>query len=66
MSESSELPTIVEMTETDFNKMVTVDRKRSMNQKIDAIEQRLKHLKKIKRRWQLADNITKIIGISLA
>ena len=67
MSEGAERPQkseFIEMSETDFNKIVTQDRKRSMNQKIDSIDQRIKHLKKVKRRWQLADNVIKIIGIT--
>ena len=57
--------TLIEINEKEFNKLLTQDRKRSMNQKIEGIEQRIKHLKKIKRRWQLADNIIKILGITI-
>ena len=54
------------MTEHEFNKTMTTDRKRSMNQKIDEITSRIHHLKKVKRRWQLADNTLKICEIGLA
>ena len=56
---------VIEMTEREFNKVITTDRKRSMNQKLDEITNRIHHLKKVKRRWQLADNTLKICEIGL-
>ena len=64
MSESSVSQEVVEMTEVEFNNLLTTDRKRVMNPKIAEIENRIKHLKKIRRKWALADNIIKTLGIT--
>ena len=64
MSEDTASQEVVEMSEVEFESILTKDRKRVMNQRIAEIENRIKHLKKIRRKWALADNIIKTLGIT--
>ena len=62
---SGSLNTITEMTEVEFDELVSKDRIDGMVRKMQSVEEQITHLQKVRKRWATADSAIKITGVTL-